>query len=196
MFSSAKTIFGVTFGLSAMVSTSWAQEVGGRPDRPTEKPAELPILKVPKMQGFVEAAYPPEAKAQGLEATVGLAVEINADGAVQRVEVVRPAGHGFDEAAIAALEETRFTPAENAEGAIGVVIEFDYNFVLQDAEPVDSDLPINLEGTIRRMGDRSIVAGATISIMVQGEKFDCARALSHPLPTNQTTYTDQARVAL
>ena len=102
---------------------------------------------------------------------MGLAVEINGEGVVQDVTVIRPAGYGFDAAAVEALKRTAFTPAENADGPIGVVIEFDYNFVLDQAEPEPSDLPVNLEGTLRRMGDRSLVNGATISVMVQGKPF-------------------------
>lgn len=159
-------------GLWAMSPTALAQEVGGRPDRPAEKAAELPILAMPAVSTFVEAEYPAGARAQGLEATVGLAVEIDANGVVQQVNIVRPAGHGFDESAQAALLKTIFTPAENAEGPIGVVIEFDYNFVLDVDETKAADLPVNLEGTIQRMGDRSTVAGANLVVMVGGVRFE------------------------
>jgi TonB family protein len=158
--------------LCTLCLPTWAQEVGGRPERPVEQPADLPILKVPSVTSFVEADYPAGARAQGLEATVGLAVEIDSAGLVQRVDVLRPAGHGFDESASAALLKTTFTPAENADGPLGVVIEFDYNFVLDEEATKASDIPVNLEGTIRRMGERTTIAGVNITVMVQGVRFD------------------------
>ncbi len=132
---------------------------------------DLPILKAPAVLEFVEAEYPEEARGQQMETTVGLAVEINAEGVVQGVEVIRPAGYGFDESAINAVQKMKFSPAENAAGPVGVIIEFDYNFVLNTAEPENSDLPVNLDGTVRRMGDRKFLGGVKLSVMVGEERF-------------------------
>jgi len=171
-----------------------AQEVGTRPDRPTQDadPEPLPLTKAPSVTEFVAAQYPPGAKAQGSEAVVGLAVEIDTEGNVLRVEVMRPAGQGFDEAAIAAVEQMKFSPAENAEGPVGVAIEFDYNFTLSAEETAEALAPINLEGTVVRKGDRTPLAG--INVTVNSGEFrseattnDEGRFGLRAIPTGQAT---------
>jgi len=69
----------------------------------------------PAIAHFESAAYPPEAKQAGLEATVVLKLEIDVEGHVTGVEIAQPAGHGFDEAAVAAARAFTFTPARRGE---------------------------------------------------------------------------------
>ncbi len=157
--------------------TAWSQELGERPDQKAtqqEAPEEapLPITKAPTVLEFVEADFPEGAKLQGLEGTVGLAIEIDAAGVVGHIEVMQPAGHGFDEAAIAAVERMKFTPAETREGPIPVAIEFEYNFVLDEDEKAASLKPINLEGHVRQMGSRADVDGATIVAKSKTAEFE------------------------
>jgi len=65
-------------------------------------PAAPALTRAPTLERFVEASYPPEAEAQKVEGRVVLSIDISATGEVTRAEVVEPAGHGFDEAALAA----------------------------------------------------------------------------------------------
>src|SRR5689334_7918572 len=63
-------------------------------------PAPNPnALTPPKLVTPVEAAYPAAAKAAGKEAVVELQVTLDAAGKPTDVQVVTPAGDGFDEAA-------------------------------------------------------------------------------------------------
>jgi TonB family protein len=143
-----------------------AQEIGAKPSAPppVSEQEVLPITKAPTVIKFVKATYPEAAQAQGNEATVGLAVEIDTEGNVLRVEVLNAAGQGFDEAAVAAVETMKFTPAQNAAGPVGVAIQFDYRFTL-DPETKDQDLaPINVEGTVVRMGDRTPLGDVQVTI--------------------------------
>ena len=56
-------------------------------------------------------------------------IDIDADGHVSAVQVTKPAGHGFDEAAIAAANEMEFSPAE-IDGKPGKIrIEYVMHFV-------------------------------------------------------------------
>lgn len=148
------------------------------PPKAEEAPPEpLPLTKNPELVEMVQAAYPPEAEAAGLEAVVGLLIEIDATGAVSKVEVLRPAGHGFDEAAVEAARQFRFHPAEDANGPTPVAVEFDYGFKLTPAEagpeagapapttaapPGDPALPVNLEGSLTEMGTRRPLAGFVV----------------------------------
>lgn len=107
-----------------------AQEAPG-PEAQEEPPAVVP----PALEGFVEAAYPPEAEAEGLEAEVELLLTIAADGTVTEVEVATPAGHGFDEAAVEAARQFRFSPATVNGEPVSVRIGYRYVFELPEVTP-------------------------------------------------------------
>ena len=115
-------------------------------DQP-EQPAPAPVLtKAPTVVESAVPVYPPAALELGLEAAVKIRVSIDATGKVTKVEVIEPAGHGFDEAAVDAAMQYTFTPAE-WDGVPGpIVVETAINFVIQVAlepdpppDPPDSD---------------------------------------------------------
>jgi protein TonB len=56
-------------------------------------------------------AYPESARADGIEADVPLEIVVSPAGAVESARVLRPAGHGLDQAALDAVRTYRFTPA-------------------------------------------------------------------------------------
>ncbi len=85
----------------------------------------------PRMVKYAAPVHPPEAKAKGLEAKVVVGLDIDKSGKVTKVEVVQPAGNGFDEAAAAAAKDLEFEPARNAKGEpIPAHILFRYTFSL------------------------------------------------------------------
>lgn len=130
-------------------------------------PDELPIVRMPEIVEYVEAPYPAEAEAQRLEGTVGLLVTLDEAGAVIDVVIARPAGHGFDEAAIDAVRRMKFTPAMTEAGPVAVQFEFEYGFVLRPEAPppeVEAPPPVNVEGTITEMGTRRPVEGARVAV--------------------------------
>ena len=128
-------------------------------------PEGLPLLTGPEVASFVEAVYPPEALAAGLGGTVGLLVEVGVEGSVTRVDVLRPAGHGFDEAAVAAVRQFTFRPATDATGPVVVEVEFDYPFVpppaVEEVPPPEA-LPVTLEGQLTEMATKVPVAGGVV----------------------------------
>ena len=75
---------------------------------------EEPLVQEPALLELVQAAYPAEAEAAGLEGRVLLLIEIDEKGVPSAVSVLEPAGHGFDEAAVAAAQAFRFVPAATA----------------------------------------------------------------------------------
>jgi TonB family protein len=132
-----------------------------------DPPEEAPITAMPTIVEYVEAPYPPEAEAGHLEGKVGLLLELDETGALVKADVIRPAGHGFDEAALDAVRKMKFSPALTAEGPVPVVFEFDYGFVLKvEAPPPEpaAPPPVTLEGTLREMGTRKPVAGARLAV--------------------------------
>ncbi|MBW1880838.1 MAG: energy transducer TonB, partial [Deltaproteobacteria bacterium] len=138
---------------------------------PAEIPAEetleaLPIVSGPDVLEFVEATYPPEAMEQGLEAVVVLLVELDDTGALVSLEVVGPAGHGFDEAAIEAVRQMKFGTAMTEEGPVPVLFELPYGFRFDVEEPPEEEdappPPVNLDGTVIEMGTRRPVQNARV----------------------------------
>ncbi len=143
----------------------WAQEAPPQGTSAEEQaPESLPVVEGPSIVEYVEADYPPEAVEQGLEAVVKLRIELTAEGEVDSVEVVEPAGYGFDEAAVDAVLQMTFAPARTGEGPIPVVFDFDYGFELRPEEPEEVIEPVNVEGVVLEMATRDPIAGAQVVI--------------------------------
>jgi len=119
-------------------------EASGRPDgavgkQDEEKPEELPLIALPKAAAPIKAEYPQQAFDQGLEAVVKLEIVIDEAGAVTEAQVLTPAGHGFDEAAVEALLKARFEPARTEAGPVSVRVTYDYHFTIKtELKPVEA----------------------------------------------------------
>ncbi len=91
------------------------------PDSPAEV---LP----PVLRERAAASYPPEALRERVEGTVGLELSLDETGHVTGARVTSPAGHGFDEAALAAGRGFVFEPAREGGKPIRSVVQFAYEF--------------------------------------------------------------------
>jgi TonB family protein len=154
--------FGVAAPSFAFEETVRRQEV--------DAGVHVPVLtRAPELVRFVEANYPESAKREGLAASVRMVITIAADGTVPEVVVTGPAGNGFDEAAVEAVKQFLFTPAEVDFVPAPVQVEYVYNFVLQ-AEPdaglaevvPDAGTPATLTGQLFARGSRGFVPGAIV----------------------------------
>ncbi|MCY0998766.1 TonB family protein [Myxococcus sp. MISCRS1] len=153
------------------------------PPAPGAQAAAQPqITRPPALVQPVEAVYPPEALAQGLTASVRLIITIAEDGSVSDVQPTEPAGHGFDEAALAAVRQFRFSPAEVDGVPAPVQVEYVYHFTLTPKAPAEgaaTEEPEQpkavLTGQLISRGSRSRVAGATVRC---GDDADAAEAVS------------------
>lgn len=76
--------------------------------------------------------YPPEAKGSGLEGVVVVELLIDSRGRVTRARVVRGAGHGFNESALAYCRRLRFRPAKANKVAVASRIEWEVRFRLHN----------------------------------------------------------------
>lgn len=144
------------------------------------------MTRAPELLEFVPAQYPPEAQAQGLTASVKMAVTIGVEGAATDVQVLEPAGHGFDEAAVAAVRQFRFSPAEVDGVPAPVQIEYVYHFTLEApvdagvADTADAGVPAppptsTLTGEVVARGSRKRVPAATVRC---GDDPEAPEALS------------------
>jgi TonB family protein len=119
---------GVVLGATAAPRTLHAQAT-------SPAAASAAALTPPRLLTFVPAARPAEAADVTEEVSVELSLSIDRAGAVTDAAVVRGAGRGFDEAAVAAARGFVFAPARRGDVAIPVRIRYRYVFVLDKAPP-------------------------------------------------------------
>jgi TonB family protein len=117
----------------------------------------------PRLTQFVQADYPPEALAQGIEGAVLLQLSVDAAGHVTEARVLQGLGHGLDEAAVAAAGRFAFEPARRDGAAVPAVLRYRYRFSAAAARAAQAPRVVAaLRGTLRGAGDRPIV-GATVT---------------------------------
>jgi len=117
------------------------EEGGGTADvaasaAPTPEPAPKPKgpSRPPRVLGWTDPPYPEQARQQGIEGTVVLKLTVGADGLARDVKVVRSAGHAaLDQAAVAHVGKTRFSPALRDGKAVPMAITFRVRFRLVNA---------------------------------------------------------------
>jgi TonB family protein len=97
-------------------------------DAPEEGSPAAAGFREPAPYRRLRPAYTDEAARAGAEATVDVSVEVGADGEVGRVEVVRWAGFGLDEAVVSTVRQMHFRPATRDGRPFPVRILLRYNF--------------------------------------------------------------------
>ena len=103
------------------------------PAPPPRPPARkfVPIFEVTRMPRAirpVEPEVPDEFRSQSREAVVVVEVAISASGRVVDARVIKKAGFGLDEAAIAAARRTAFEPALQGDRPVAVKMQIPYRF--------------------------------------------------------------------
>lgn len=84
-----------------------------------------------KLVASALAAYPPAARADDVEGDVGLEIVVDAGGNVVDARVIARAGHGFDDAALAAIKRYRFSPASREGRSVRVRMPWTVQFRLR-----------------------------------------------------------------
>jgi protein TonB len=93
------------------------------------------VSRLPQALSLVKPGYPPAARQAGVEGTVILQVDIDATGAVKRVDLIQGLGYGCDEAAIDALWKTPFRPAFSGDTPVPVQgLRIPYRFTLSGTD--------------------------------------------------------------
>jgi len=136
--------------------------------RPRAAAADEPqITKAPKLIKFVEAVYPKDKHDAGVTASVTLSIEIDAEGKVGEVEVVGSGGADFDAAAITAVKQFVFEPAEIDHQPAPVKITYKYDFVIKE-EIVKAAPQINFDGVIMERFKKKPLPGVTVKLLDLG----------------------------
>jgi TonB family protein len=123
----------------------------------------LTLTRPPRVKTFVEADYPPAAKAAGITADVVLSVEINADGTVGNVGVVTSGGPEFDAAAVAAMKRFLFHPAHIDGQPAPVKITYRYRFKVE-TQVVKLGPQVNFAGVVLERFTKKPLAGVQVTL--------------------------------
>ena len=156
------------------------------PPEPTEPVRTPTVTKPPAVRKTVDPVYPPEALAAGLSGDVTLTIDIDADGLVTSVTVTTPAGSGFDEAAVDAVKQMEFSPAE-VDGKpspirITYTIHFQPKTIPQpepppppppepappEPKPPEATGKVVVRGRMLERGTREPVIGANVAVVRRG----------------------------
>lgn len=132
---------------------------------PVGRPSTADVTP-PTLERFVDAEYPPEAKAAGIEGEVTLELSIDAAGTVTQVAIKQGAGHGFDEAAAAAATQFLFAPATRGGSPIAARILYKYAFTRKASAPADEEAAPaagRLRG-VARLGADGAIEGAKVLV--------------------------------
>ena len=118
-----RRLFLVFFLLAS--SCGFSQDVFTRPAPVADK-----TVVAPKPIKEVEAIYPQRARSEValLTTTVTVKMVVDITGTPRNVRVEKPMGHGFDEAAIAAVKQWRFKPATKDGTPVNVGLQVAMNF--------------------------------------------------------------------
>ena len=131
-----------------------------------EGPPSGTLTRAPTLRKSVEAEYPEEAFAAQQTGTVQLEIDIDADGKVIAAQVTQPAGFGFDEAALKAVQQFEFTPAEVDGKPAAVRIGYAYEFVLRKQVVASPQVDVvNFEGVLLERGTRRPIPNASVVVL-------------------------------
>ncbi|MBK7865421.1 MAG: TonB family protein [Archangiaceae bacterium] len=127
------------------------------------------LTRAPELLHAVEAAYPPSEADAGTEGTVVMEIDLGPEGTVTDARVIQSAGAAFDDAALAAVKQYTFSPAEVDGRPAAVRLQYSYRFFMRRetvAAPLTPDAgPVtNFSGRLIERGTRVPLAGALISV--------------------------------
>ncbi len=106
-----------------------AQDPTGGAAPPTPSSGDTNATAVaPVLEEHADPIYPVEALRERIAGTVGLEIVVDETGHVLDAKIVQPAGHGFDEAALAAVKHWTFSPARQNDQPIRSTIQLTLPF--------------------------------------------------------------------
>jgi TonB family protein len=152
-----------TLGLGAALLALSAPSFAQGPTSGTLPAGDTAAPTPPALTSSVEAAYPAEALRDRIEGAVVLELTVDEAGRVQNPRVVTPGGHGFDEAALAAVKRFTFEPARQGGAAIASTIQFTYEFHLPTPTPTPTPIPTPTETQVGSDQSTVVLAQRPIS---------------------------------
>lgn len=150
---------------------------------PSPAPARPEDIERPRLVRDAQPRYPAAAWDAGIEGDVVLLLTVDAAGRITEVAVDTPAGHGFDEAAVRAARDLRFTPARVAGTPVPIQIRYTFRFRVPEKEtvatrpieacagqcPVDERAPVKLRATVYERGRGKVLPGVEVYVLDRDE---------------------------
>ena len=122
-----------TTGLSTVETIEQGEELNQGQSEEMGPPRFMPAEVFPNCTYKPTPNYPSMAAQAGVEGTVTLWVYVASDGSVSDVRLYNSSGvNSLDDAALSAVWNTRWTPAQNNGIPVGVWTTLTYNFVLTE----------------------------------------------------------------
>jgi TonB family protein len=125
-------------------------------DRKAKERKPRQLTKAPELLEAVDPVYPESARAEGREGVVILRIDIDSEGLVSAVSVLQSAGADLDWAAMGAVSQFVFSPAEFDNEPAPVAIEYQQNFALDivvEQVPTDEALAAEAEALAAAAGE-------------------------------------------
>lgn len=149
--------------LAACVTSAATTTTRARAEGPAAAEVTPPVVIT-----HVDAQYPPSARASRKHGDVTLALTVDTDGHVSKVDVLESGGADLDEAALVAARQWTFVPARRAGKALASRIRVPFHFAPPAAAPelVGPPAQPNGEPVLGAHGavaDEATAAGATTS---------------------------------
>lgn len=123
-------------------------------------PSAAPRVKAPKLTRFVDADFPEGEKARGRGAVVVARVTLDVAGNVQDAAIAESAGAAFDAAALAAIRQFVFEPAEIDGKPSPIRILYRYEFTLRAEAPKTAVF----EGVVRDRSSQKPLDGVVVAL--------------------------------
>ena len=167
--------------MCAGLAGAWPALLAAQPAAAPSAEAPVAVIRPPRLLQFAAAEYPAAARSEGLSGRVELELVVGADGAVHDAKVSASAGHGFDEAALAAAWQLSFEPASRAGEPVAARVSFPYVFEWQAPAPLAPEAApppasARLEGRVLNADDDTPLAG--VELIVSGAGAPARRTLS------------------
>jgi TonB family protein len=122
------------------------------------------LTKPPKLTKFVPAVYPKDKHDAQVTSSVLLSIEIDETGKVGNVEVVQSGGPDFDVAALVAVRQFEFEPAEIDNKPAPVKITYRYDFTIK-TETVAVGPQVNFDGVVIDRFKKKPIKGAVVKLL-------------------------------
>jgi TonB family protein len=135
--------------------------------------AQGQLTRPPKLTKFVPAVHPKDKYDAGIGSSVLLSIEIDDSGKVGGVEVVQSGGEDFDAAALAAVKQFEFEPAEIDDQPAPVKITYRYDFTIK-VEKVSLGPQVNFEGVVLDRFKKKPIKGAVVKLLGLDAKITTA----------------------
>ncbi len=136
-------LFAIGAGLAAMLTaTSARAQEPADAGPPSPGATDADASTSPSLKVHADPIYPPDALRDRIEGTVGIEVTLDETGTVVDARVTESAGHGFDEAALAAVRQWTFEPARTNGAPIRATVHLALPFQLPPGTAASTTTPV------------------------------------------------------